>query len=287
MAPWHGPGSPFCVLFDEDSTTEGRGLPSEVQEIYGEWRLPEREGRPYIYANFVMSHDGRISFCLPGAAGGGAVSGNNAHDQWLMGLLRARADAVLVGDNTLRLEPEHCWTAEAIFPGEAEAFHALRVAEGRTATPLHVFASYNGNIHAEAAIFGLPAICTVIATTSAGVRQARSLLGHSPNVEYLALGEEAVDLSALMRVLYERYQVRSLLCEGGPTLYGSLLATGVLDEEFLTHSPLVVGNDRRDTVRPGLVEGVAFTPDRAPWARTESVRRAGDYLFLRSRYAMR
>jgi riboflavin biosynthesis pyrimidine reductase len=41
-----------------------------------------------------------------------------------MGLLRARADAILVGDNTLRAETEHLWTAAAIFPDDAAAFAA-------------------------------------------------------------------------------------------------------------------------------------------------------------------
>src|SRR5579871_6855528 len=125
MARWRGPGTPFTVLFDEHDGA-GRPLPPEARSLYGDWRLPEPEGRPFVYANFVISHDGRISFALSGAAGGGAVSANNSHDQWLMGVLRARADAVMVGANTLRLEPEHCWTAEAIFPAEAEAFASLR-----------------------------------------------------------------------------------------------------------------------------------------------------------------
>src|SRR5579864_168231 len=115
MAIWIGPGSPYSVLFDEESRP-GRSLPPTVQAMYGDWRLPEPADRPYVYVNFVLSHDGRVSFNLPGALGGGAVSLFNRHDQWLMGLLRARADAVLVGDNTLRLEPEHIWTAAGIFP---------------------------------------------------------------------------------------------------------------------------------------------------------------------------
>lgn len=283
MQFWHGPGRAFDLLIDQEDR-QGVAPPAEVERIYAGWRLPAFEGRPYVFANFVISRDGRISFAVPGAAGGGAVSGNNRHDQWLMGLLRARADAVLVGDNTLRTEPEHIWTAESIFPEDAEAFAALRRSEGRRQTPLTIFASSAGNIHAEARVFSRPDSRILIATTDRGAEQARTLLGHRPNVDYLALGEDAVDMALLMHTLHQRHDVRSLLCEGGPTLYGSLLQAEQIDDEFLTLSPCLVGNPRGGPARPGLVEGVGFMPGDGPCSRLVSVHRADDFLFLHSRY---
>ena len=283
MDTWLGPGIPYTVLFDEDPY-RGDGLPPAIQTIYGNWRLPEYTDRPYVYVNFVTSRDGRVSFNLPGAVGGGAVSLFNRHDQWLMGLLRARADAVLVGDNTLRLEPSHIWTAEAIFPDDALSFTDLRRSEGRGALPLQVFTSHDGNVPADAAIFRLPGIRIIIATTTSGMTRARAALDHYGCVEYLDLGEEHTDLSYLMRALRHHYSVRSLLCEGGPRLYGSLLAAGEIDDEFLTLSPIVIGNLSGVSARPSLVEGVAFDPATMPRGNLISARRAGDYLFLRSRY---
>jgi riboflavin biosynthesis pyrimidine reductase len=232
----------------------------------------------------VISHDGRVSFNLPDALGAGSVSLGNRHDQWLMGLLRARADAVLVGDNTLRLEPEHVWTSAWIFPEDSAAFAGLRQAEGREKLPLQVFASLDGTVPAEAAIFQHPGIRIVIATTTPGIARARALLARYTCVEYLDLGPERTDLTLLTRALYRDYGVRSLLCEGGPRLYGSLLAAGEIDDEFLTVSPITLGNPATGTPRPSLVEGVAFDPATAPRAGLISVRRAGDFLFLRSRY---
>jgi riboflavin biosynthesis pyrimidine reductase len=66
-------------------------------------------------------------------------------------------------------------------------------------------------------------------------------------------------------------------------VYGALLQAGVVDDEFITLSPLVVGASG-DRARPSLVEGVAFDPDTPPRSRLLSVRRSGDYLFLHSRY---
>ena len=113
---------PFTLLFD-DEPKDDTALPENLRTIYGgDWLLPEVDGRPYTYANFALSRDGRVSFNEPGHVGGGDVSGFNAHDKWLMGLLRARADAVVVGDNTLRLEPDHLWTCEYIFPDTEQQF---------------------------------------------------------------------------------------------------------------------------------------------------------------------
>jgi riboflavin biosynthesis pyrimidine reductase len=78
--------------------------------------------------------------------------------------------------------------------------------------------------------------------------------------------------------------VRTLVCEGGPRVYGSLLAAGVELDEFLTLSPLVLGDDEIGPKRPSLVEGVRFAPGAAPRSRLLSVRRGGDHLYLRSRY---
>lgn len=282
MSEWQGPGAPFTVLCDDDETN-GPSLPAAARALYGDWRLRTPRERPYVYANFVVSHDGRASFGLPGASGGGEVSRYNRHDKWLMGLLRARADAVLVGDNTLRTEPDHCWTAEYIFPPDAAAFAALRQAEGRAESPLHVFVSRDGNMP-DSAVFRRPNIDVMIASTAAGVARARECLGRYPQVGYLTLGQDSVDLAALLRLLWRDHGVRTLLCEGGPTLYGAMVEARQVDDEFLTLSPILIGNTPGGSVRPSLVEGVAFAPSAPPTTHLLSVRRVGSHLFLRSRY---
>ena len=100
--------TPFDVLFEdrERGRLGAHSLIPAVKDIYGgDWSIPEPGNRPYCYSNFVMSHDGRISFAVAGHEGGGDVSGFDAHDQWLMGLLRCRADAVLVGANPRTKSP--------------------------------------------------------------------------------------------------------------------------------------------------------------------------------------
>lgn len=283
-----GPGSPFELLFDDDVREVGLELPASFRAVYpGSWTLPAAGRRPYVCVNFVLSRDGRVSFDEPGHMSGGDVSGFSEHDRWLMALLRARADAILMGDNTLRVEPEHVWTAEHIFPADAVAFSELRRAEGHAPVPLHVFLSLEGDIDVGAAtIFSRSDAHVVLATTTRGAARARRQPETDARVDVLELGGEAVDIRALLGVLRETYDVGSVLCEGGPRAYGSLLAAGCLDDEFLTLSPVVVGS-APNTPRPGLVEGVAFPATSHPWSRPLSLHRAGDLLFLRSRYVFR
>jgi riboflavin biosynthesis pyrimidine reductase len=85
--------------------------------------------------------------------------------------------------------------------------------------------------------------------------------------------------TAVIDVLQREFGVELLLHEGGPRLLGSFLAAGSLDELFLTVAPQVAG--REAMPRPGLVEGAAFLPETAPWFDLQSVKRAGNHLFLR------
>ncbi|MDX2004396.1 MAG: RibD family protein [Meiothermus sp.] len=276
---------PFEVLLEDPDSASGPLPPSLAQVYGGGLRLAERRGRPLVFSNFVLSRDGRTSFNLPGQAGGGEVSAFNPHDQWLMGLLRARADAVMVGDGTLRLEPEHLWTSNYICPTHAEPFSAWRLELGLPGPPLQVIVSLEGDFPPEAAVFGA-GLEVLIATTPRGLARAEERAGGRATV--LVVGEESgVDLRRLGQLLYADFGIRALLCEGGPRLIGSVIRQGQLDEEFLCLSPVVIGQNSAEGLRPGLIEGVGFTPELAPRSRPVSLRRAGDYLFLRSRYEYR
>jgi riboflavin biosynthesis pyrimidine reductase len=89
----------------------------------------------------------------------------------------------------------------------------------------------------------------VLIGTSADTR----LEGVSAQIEYIDTGD---DLQVLMARLREDHGVRSVLCEGGPTLNSHLLAAGVVDELFLTLSPKLVGGAAALTIVAGrqLVE---------------------------------
>ena len=276
-----GPGSPYYCLLDEQEPA-GIDLPAAWHALYGHWYLRTIAGAPYTYVNFVTSRDGRVSFNEPGKSSGGPVSRSYRHDLWMMGLLRARADAVLVGGSMMSGARRHAWTGAAVFPEDRLAWEALRAAEGRGAMPLHVVVTRSGVVDAEAAAMRDPAAPVLVVTTSRGVEQARRTAGSVPNVDVLNMGEE-IDFRQLQRLLAEQHGIRTLLSEAGPQVYGALTAAGAVHDEFLTLSPILVGSSGTRP-RPSLIEGTTFMPNTPPQSRLLGVRRSGDYLFLHSRY---
>lgn len=280
--------APFEVLFDSslEPPPHSLVLTEPLRQTYGsDWVIPA--DTRYCYSNFALSRDGRVSFSEPGHMGGGDVSGFNPHDQWLMALLRARADAVVMGDKTLEIEPEHLWTSDYIYPEDAAVFADLRAHEGRKTHPLAVFLSFTGEIKADARVFTEADMHVLVATTSDAVDVAKERLEHTAaTVDVLAFNAASgtgVDFAKLFDVLKSDYGVHTILCEGGPRAYGSLIAAQLLDEEFLALCPNVIGSSAH-TYRPGLVEGVTFRAGQAPQSQPLSVRKAGHHLFLRSKY---
>ena len=281
----NGPGAPYALLFDDD-TTAGLGLPEAFGAVYGgEWRIPPATDVPYTFINFVVSRDGRISFDEPGHEGGGDISRHAPHDVWLMGLARARADAIMVGASTLRVSLKHRWFPETVFRADADAYAALRSHEGRAERPTLVLVTRSGDVPADAVVLQEPRQPVVIATTRRGAERARQNLPDHAQIAYHISPADDVDLPELQRWLRAERGVASLLSEGGAALYGAQIASGAIHDELLTLSPIVVGNRAAPgKPRPSLVEGVAFSPDAPPQIELLSVRRHGSYLFQRSRY---
>src|ERR1035441_10503048 len=90
----------FEVLFDH---AEPSPFADEALAPYGNFGFPAPPAdRPWIYTNFVQSLDGIVS--LLGKHASGAEIAQSRADRWLMDLLRAHADAVIMGMNTLREE---------------------------------------------------------------------------------------------------------------------------------------------------------------------------------------
>ncbi len=279
-----GPGAPYQVLFSEAAARSepSESLPGVLRAVLGaDWAVPRFEQRPYVYSNLAASRDGRMSFALPGFDKSGVVTAANPHDRWLMALLRARADAVLMGDTTVKIETGILATAEHVCDYDAAAWAALRALEGRAPEPLMVILSYDCALEPSEACFQRMGAHVVLATTRHGIERAKALRARA-RIDAHLLGEEAVDLPALVRLLHEQYGVRSLLCEGGPRVMAGMFAAKLIDEEFLTYCPVIVGASCEQP-RPSYVEGVAFAPHNAPQSSIQALRRAGDFLFLHTR----
>ena len=270
-------------LVEEELTAgPGRGaeLPAELRTAYGgELRIPLRTDRPTVIANFVSTLDGVVSYDTPEAAGGGEISGFFEPDRFVMGLLRAIADAVLVGAGTLRAAAGEAWTPASIHPPSAAAYADLRRRLGLREQPITAVVTGSGALDLRHPGLADPAVEVVVITTAAGVATLRrqAVPGH---VDIRSTGDRIEPRDVLQTLAFHGAEL--VLCEGGPHLIGELLTAGLVDELFLTIAPQLAGRSPRHP-RLGLLENAAFDLADAPWARLVDLRRSGDHLFTRYR----
>jgi len=272
---------PLETLFDAQRGTD-LPLPPELAAIYGQMRFPLQPDRPYIFANFVTSLDGVVSLEAPGRAGGGDISGNNKHDHMLMGILRAAADAIIVGAGTLRKSPRHIWTAEHIYPPFSTFYQQLRRNMNKTEPPLNVIVTLQGNVNLDQPLFQSGKVPVLIITTMRGEQRLRQqTIPPSTEIAALAQNEEGLlSTQAMLEVVQRVHPGNLILSEGGPQLLANFFAEHCLDELFLTLAPQVAGRDA-SIERPGLVAGKLFAPEFPLWGSLVSVKRETNHLFLR------
>ena len=196
------------------------------------------EDRPYLVVNMVASVDGRVTVDGVSEALGGDA------DTAVFFALRASVDAVLAWTGTLRAERYGRLVKQP-------ARIAQRVALGLAPEPLALVLSRSGDVPRDIPLFADP--------------EARPLV---------LTGADA-DPARALRTVRTEHGVRSVLCEGGPSLNAGLLEAGVVDELFLTLSPTVVGGTDPTTIVEG---GGTRTGLELVWTLE-----AGGFLFLRYR----
>jgi riboflavin biosynthesis pyrimidine reductase len=252
-------------------------LPPDLHALYGALHFPAHSERAYVIANFVTTLDGVVAL---EQGGGGPISGFNPHDRAVMGILRAVSDAVIVGAGTLRPDSNHLWTAEAVFPPLADAYHQLRRGLGKMDPPLTVIVTASGDLDPEFRVFRSGETPVLVVTTRRGKQRLHDQRMPAV-VQIVEVQEEGtIGARAILEVVEQHAPGRLLLVEGGPQLMGAFFAEQCLDELFLTLAPQVAGRDH-DTQRPGLVSGQRFALEDPRWGALSGVKRAGSHLFLR------
>ena len=200
-------------------------------------RFARPEG-PWLSANFVSSVDGAGTHDGLSAGLGGAA------DKRLFDLLRRPAHAILVGAGTVR--------AEGYGPLRLDAASvAWRHASGLAAHP--VFAIVSGRLDLDPAsrIFTEAPVRPIVITTGGSPASKRTALAKVADV--IVAGDGELDARSLVAQLADRGILR-VHNEGGPSLFGSLLAADVVDELSITVSPQIEGGDARRIVAGDLPE---------------------------------
>jgi riboflavin biosynthesis pyrimidine reductase len=278
------PLKPLETLFEQRSG-EPLSLPRELAALYGSLSFPEGNGKPHLISNFVETLDGVVSLGVPGKSGGDAISGSNKHDQAVMGILRAVADAIIVGAGTLRVSSKHIWTAEVVYPALAPAYTELRKNLGKTEPPVTVVVTGSGDLDASLPVFQSGKSAVLILSTQAGAaRLGEGGLPENVEVREAAVEGQITAAQILKALAKHRPNCKIVLVEGGPHLYGDFLRERLIDESFLTLSPQFAGREagRKEL---SLIEGAALAPEIPTWGTLVSLKRSESHLFLRYAFA--
>lgn len=220
-----------CELSDDD-----------LRSLYG---YPGELDGPCIRVNFVSSIDGAA------AVDGVSAGLGTPADKRVFAVLREIADVIVVGAGTARSEN---YGGARTDPELA----ARRERAGLSAVPPVAVVTAGARLDPTSRLFTDTVVPPLVLTSAtADPTRVRHLRDAGADIEIVAEREvRGPDLVAA----FERRALRRVLCEGGPGLFGTLLADGVVDELCLTTSPFLVGGDTgRISLSPTAVP-TAMTP---------------------------
>lgn len=197
----------------------------------------------WVRANFAASADGAVE------TGGTSTGVSSAADKRIFSVLRGLCDVVLVGAGTAR--------AEGYGPVRPKPDRrAVRLASGLAEVATIAVVTSDLAMNFDSELFTDTDVLPILLTTD---KAPADRVQRAENVaEVVVCGEEHVDVGRALDALHDRGH-RVVLCEGGPSLFGQLVAAHRLDELCLTSSPLLVGQGHRSLLDSAEFSSVHLT----------------------------
>lgn len=246
-------GVRFTVLDPVGSVDESR-----LTDLY---TYPDDLRSCWVRGNMITSLDGGASD--DGKSGGLAGPGDRA----VFAMMRQQADVIVVGAGTVRTEN---YSGAQFGPAQRQA----RQRRGQAEVPPIAVVTASGRLDHDAKLFTRTEVPPLILTSSAAAADIRSRLGSLAEViDASGAHSDGVDGATVLKILADRGLFR-VLAEGGPSLLGSLIEAGLLDELCLTIAPLLVGGSApRIVTGPGSVH--------SPMRRSHLLTDDAGYLYTR------
>lgn len=202
------PGHPGSPLTDD-----------ELEQLYSYPADPR-----WLAVNFVASADGAVEL------GGLARELSTPPDRTVLRLASDLADVVLIGATTAMVE-----RFQGVHPDEHTL--ARRRRHGLADIPPTAVVTTGRNLPTDAPVITQARVPTLVITCGAASEHTRRAW-RDAGAEVILTGNDTADLTMAVSALVER-GLRRIDCEGGPRLFGALLASGLVDELRLTISPLL------------------------------------------------
>lgn len=224
--------------------------------------MSKQAGRPRVIANFALTADGKVStrkFTPTGFT--------SQADKRRLLEIRCLGDALLAGAHTISIDRMSMGIS-------ADDLRERRRAIGLPPEPLRVIVSNRGEIDPQWKVFQTAGSQVIAFSTQKMPQNRRASIARLADL--WIFNSPKVDLAAMLRILRSNYRVRTVVCEGGPSLFRALLEIGAVDEIHLTWAPLVFGGASAPTLtgKPG-----EFLPRTIP-CRLKAMEVKGGECFL-------
>jgi riboflavin-specific deaminase-like protein len=195
--------------------------------------MKQRQPRPFVVATFAMTADGKVT-----TKNLEPVNFTSREDKLHLFRQRALGDAVLLGHTSLKRD-----NVRLGLPVEMQETRAKR---GQSRCPLRVIVSNEGRIDHRLKIFQSDVSPVIIFSSKRMPQKYQKALQRKATL-HLSKARH-VDLAGMLETLRKNYKVRTVACEGGPTLFRSLLEQGLIDQLNLTIAPYMFGGATAPTL---------------------------------------
>lgn len=264
---------------------------TKTKDIYGEFKFPEYlEDRPYTFGSFVMSIDGKIAYNE--SPDGTLIARSNYFDAdggladyWILNLLRSVSDAVLMGAQTIKKEPD---LTGRVYDEELQK---QRLKDGLCPIPIHVIVSSNGaGIPVNHRLVTSDQVPTIILTSPDGFKNLQNSLTvpfmHIPYTDDIKLDSfskgkliittgsgSTPSVTDSMRAL-KKLGINRMLIES-PMYLSLLMREKMLDELFLNTSSVFIGGEGLSIAK----YAESFTVEEHPHPQVISIHSHSDFFF--------
>lgn len=218
--------------------------------------------KPFIYINSAMSLDGKLSTYERKQ-----VKISNKEDFERVDALRASADAVMVGSNTVAIDDPKLTV-------KSEELRKQRLAKGLPENPAKVMVGSIGKIRLDGDFLNYGKAEKIIFTTEKEDKAKIAALRKKAKV--YVLGKEKTNICEMIDIL-AGLGFKRIMVEGGGTLNYEMLEAGLVDEIYVAIGPKIFGG--KDA--PTLADGEGLPYEKAIKLEPISVETLGDVFVLK------